>query len=429
MKKESLPRLKNRLSKLWILCLLLISVTTASARKTILLLSDTHVMAPQLLVADGRAWQNYLAGDRKMVDKSREIFDALVDTALAQKPDFVLIAGDLTKDGERVGHAYVVQKLDTLLKAGIPTFVVPGNHDLGTANAFYYCGDSTTRAATLSEKDFASLYRNFGYDDQSVRDPNSLSYIRTFCKDIKLLGLDSHTGRLSDSTLNWACTQVTEARKAGFKVIAMMHHPLMEHIKYISRFLPTAVIANDTTVRARLLSSGVHLILTGHFHTSDIGMDYNSNKSDSIFDVNTGSTITYPCPFRKLVISDDLDQVNIQTFYLHRIHSCPDLTDYAKQRITGYIRTHLQAAVKNHFGIPPSLIPSSLTDAVATAYIVHSNGNENLQDTSALFHDLRHFMISSTIRALLTSMLHNVSQYGTDHANVTNDLTLSVPLR
>jgi 3',5'-cyclic AMP phosphodiesterase CpdA len=97
-------------------------------------------MAPGLLVNDGKAWQNYLAGSRKMVDKSAEIFDALVDTVLKERPDAVLIPGDLTKDGALLSHEYVVSRLDTLLKAGIPAFVIPGNHDLGTSGAVYYEG-------------------------------------------------------------------------------------------------------------------------------------------------------------------------------------------------------------------------------------------------------------------------------------------------
>jgi CRISPR/Cas system CMR subunit Cmr6 (Cas7 group RAMP superfamily) len=80
--------------------------------------------------------------------------------------------------------------------------------------------------------------------------------------------------------------------------------------------------------------------------------------------------------------------------------------------------------------IPPSFIPSSMIKAVAEAYIVHSDGNENLRDNSALFHSLKiPMMFSSSLKTVITSMLDNITMYGTDHASITNDLQLSIPLR
>lgn len=429
--KEKIGIRKNlNLFKSSLLFLFLFIATTVPAQVHLFLISDTHVMAPNLLVKDGKAWQDYMAGSRKMVDKSAEIFDALVDTVLKERPSAVLIPGDLTKDGSKLSHEYVVNRLDTLLKAGIPTFVVPGNHDLGTSGAVYYEGDSTKRAETVFAAEFADLYRNFGYDSLSVRDPYSLSYIRTLCKGVKLLGIDSNTGQISSSTLNWLCDQAVQAEKEGYKVIAMMHHPLMEHITDISHFLSSAVIRNDTTVRARLLRSGVHIILTGHFHTSDIGKDYNANKTDSIYDINTGSTITYPCHFRELTISHDLSHIDVQTRCLTRIRSCADLKDYSRKRISDYITNHIKAVAKSRMSIPPSLIPSSIVKAIANAYIVHSDGNENLRDNSALLHSLKiPMMLSSSLRTVINSMLDNITMYGTDHTSVTNDLQLSIPLR
>ena len=53
------------------LILLLFFVSSISAQTKIVVLSDIHVMAPELLVSDGPAWQQFLASDRKMVDQSK----------------------------------------------------------------------------------------------------------------------------------------------------------------------------------------------------------------------------------------------------------------------------------------------------------------------------------------------------------------------
>ena len=69
----------KRLPNIRLMASLLFALTALSlhAQKKIYVLSDLHVMAPELLVSDGDAWQKYLADDRKMVDQSQPIFDAL----------------------------------------------------------------------------------------------------------------------------------------------------------------------------------------------------------------------------------------------------------------------------------------------------------------------------------------------------------------
>ena len=119
--------------RFYVVFLLLLLFCKNWAQTKVVVLSDTHVMAPDLLVNDGTAWQNYLAADRKMVDNSKVLFDNMIEKIKTDiKPDLVFITGDLTKDGEQLSHLYVKGKLDELKNAGIQTLVIPGNHDRGT---------------------------------------------------------------------------------------------------------------------------------------------------------------------------------------------------------------------------------------------------------------------------------------------------------
>ena len=70
----------------------------------IAIISDLHVMAPELLVNEGSAFEEYLTRDRKMLRESTEILRTLVDNILEEKPQLTLVTGDLTKDGERASH-------------------------------------------------------------------------------------------------------------------------------------------------------------------------------------------------------------------------------------------------------------------------------------------------------------------------------------
>ena len=112
----------------------------------IAVISDLHVMAPQLVVNDGTAFQKYLNQDRKMLHESPEILDTLINGILKLKPDLTLVTGDLTKDGELASHQLVAEKLQGLVDAGIQVLVVPGNHDINNPDAKTYDGDDTEPA-------------------------------------------------------------------------------------------------------------------------------------------------------------------------------------------------------------------------------------------------------------------------------------------
>ena len=102
-------KLKLHLLKAF-LCLMALSVQGAwatSTNKKIVVLSDPHVMASGLLVSEGTAWTSYLEGQRKMVDYSKPLFDEMIEKIKGDKPDLVLITGDLTKAAE-AGHDVIM---------------------------------------------------------------------------------------------------------------------------------------------------------------------------------------------------------------------------------------------------------------------------------------------------------------------------------
>ena len=84
--------------------------------KSIIVMSDIHVMAPQLLEGRGAAYDNYLSQDPKLLEYSGEVLEYLVGKTLQHNPDLVIIPGDLTKDGELVSHQLVVSILGLLLQ-------------------------------------------------------------------------------------------------------------------------------------------------------------------------------------------------------------------------------------------------------------------------------------------------------------------------
>ena len=208
-------------------------------------------------------------------------------------------------------------------------YVIPGNHDFGEeGNHTQFNADgSIDDAPVLSTADFKTTeagYGNYGYGEGSTLDPEggSLSYVAEPVNGLVLLAIDSHTESIPSKTLTWLCNQAKDARAKGKQVIAMMHHPLIEHIKGANMFVSTYTVAGNDDVRNALIEAGVNVILTGHFHTSDIAYDWNVDKDNGIYDINTGSLISYPCDYRVLTLSKDMQELSVATASLEET---PDL--------------------------------------------------------------------------------------------------------
>lgn len=77
----------------------------------IAVLSDIHIMAPQLLQGDGDAIKNYIKRDRKLLQESVALLNQAIDSIIQEHLDVVLIPGDLTKDGEYVSHILTADTL------------------------------------------------------------------------------------------------------------------------------------------------------------------------------------------------------------------------------------------------------------------------------------------------------------------------------
>ena len=156
------------------------------------ILSDIHVMAPSLLVKDGPAFQAYLAQDPKLLEYSAQILDVTINKLINQRPDLVLISGDLTKDGEIISHELVASMLRKLTLNGIKVLVTVGNHDINNPEAVRYINDKTVRVPTVQTDKIPNIYAKFGFDNAISNDPNSLSYVNEPIKGLWVITIDEN---------------------------------------------------------------------------------------------------------------------------------------------------------------------------------------------------------------------------------------------
>ena len=120
------------LKRICLTVLIILGFSSVGAKDiSIYVATDLHVMAPELIVNEGSSWEKYIDSSHKLEDYSVGLFQSMIDSIMTQRPDIVLIPGDITKDGEKVSHEYVTRELSRLTAVGIKVYVVPGNHDIG----------------------------------------------------------------------------------------------------------------------------------------------------------------------------------------------------------------------------------------------------------------------------------------------------------
>lgn len=155
-------------------------VAGAQASVRFAVFTDPHFF-DSALGAEGEAFEAYLARDRKLIRESEAITGSVVAELIkahqSEPLDFILVPGDLTKDGERLSHEKFAGYLAQIEAAGIPVYVVPGNHDVNNPHAMSFSGAIATPVATVSPVEFANVYHQFGYGEAKAMDTDSLSYM------------------------------------------------------------------------------------------------------------------------------------------------------------------------------------------------------------------------------------------------------------
>lgn len=358
----------------------------------IAVLSDLHYMEPSLLKADGTAFQTYLIQDPKLLAESEAILQQIIRRLLNERPDLVLITGDLTKDGELSSHKSLIKNLRILEANHIKVLVVPGNHDINNPDAKSFDGDNATAVPTITPGDFKSLYGNFGYKNAIACDPASLSYVSEPFKDLVILALDANeyynntsdycvvAGTLKYETMEWAKKQLSEARVKGKTVIGMMHHGVVEHFMGESVIFPDYLVDNWESKADELMQAGLKVIFTGHFHANDAIL--RTNGGLSLLDIETGSPVIYDSPYRIITLSNN--RLYINTKHIEHINY-QDLKgvsfhEYEKAFSLNGFEIQANYMLMN----PPYYVPEDLSHQIAPlfakAMLSHFGGDETISE-------------------------------------------------
>lgn len=274
------------------------------------LITDTHFFKNSL-GARGDAYDDFMRFEQKCFAETQSINISVFDWLKnADEADSVLIAGDLTFNGEKESHLEFIKLLNELKASGKNVYVVTADHDFKKDGDSCFAFDENGRSSPQSTKreELYDLYYEFGFKDALAVDKKHLSYVSQIGEGVRLLALnndeaDDGQRRFDEEQIKWIKEQAKKAREDGQIMFAMNHFPLLPGQPIFS-IVPSAVQKESDVVTTMLADEGVHLVFTGHMHNQSINEKI-TDRGNKIYDVCTGSIIADPAIIRHVTITSE----------------------------------------------------------------------------------------------------------------------------
>ena len=297
-----------------------------------MVISDLHFMHPDILKKEGKAFDEYNAEECKLLRESRALLYEMMQRIKSEHPSFVIVCGDMTKDGEVICHEHVAEVFNILTgETGTKFLVVPGNHDMNNPHSLYYDGDQTSPAPSATEEQFALIYAGCGYDDAIERRGSSLDYMAYPADNIAFIGVDSNEkntseklivqGGLSKEQAEWIQAMAGKAHADGRYVIMSMHHNLVDFYDN-AQMIRGSNIANarydydNNSLIDDLCAAGVDVVFSGHSHMHSITRAFRG--SNAIYSIVTSSLVNLPLAYR----TGTIDKNGMMTIVSGDLQNC-----------------------------------------------------------------------------------------------------------
>lgn len=318
-------------------------------------IADTHHYS-KTLGTTGRQYFLRSGSDQKCLAETGEIIDAAFEKIADSDTDAVMIAGDLTNDGEMVSHLEFRQKLDKLREKK-KVYVITATHDwCCDGNPRRFCGNTVTHdVETMPSDKLPEFYKDFGPDasiSKFITHIGTCSYVVPLADKVRLLALNDdkngndHAG-FTEEHFAWIEEQIKKAHADNCLMIGMMHHLLTPHISPLITGGGTCV-ENREYVASRLADAGLRYMFVGHSHIQSTA-DFKSPGGNVITEVNVGSLVGYPAPIVSVTVNEDqtlsYEVEHLQQFILNG--KIVDAQNYLKSHALALIRRLLDAPNKN----------------------------------------------------------------------------------
>lgn len=311
----------------------------------IAMMADLHHFS-ETLSDGGRAYHLRSSSDQKCLMESGAIIDSAFEKIADSDCDLVLIAGDMSNDGERASHEEVREKMKKLAEKK-KTFVIFATHDwCCDGNARRYEGDKVYYdVPTMTAPELREFYKNFGENDAYDTYINEIGAASYAVKldGVRFIGLnDDKNGNgcagYCDEHFEWILKQVKDAKSNGEAVVIMEHHLVVPNL---SMLINGGQIIADRIERSEALAdAGVDFIIVGHSHMQR-STTYTSKNGNSFTQINLGALCGHPAPITTLTVDENefrIDVDYLEKFTYHGTEYTRDyITDHTKDVLLGIL--------------------------------------------------------------------------------------------
>jgi len=373
--------MKKRIVKICVCCCLLLCIVAlfaacdkkgAGDKAThpikIAVLSDLHVLSGADW--DDQELQEYAQTKKHLLPLSEALVKAQVDVLIEDKPDVVLITGDLTEKGDAESFQFVADQCARMEQAGISVFVTGGTYD------FRYMASDRTDCTEKEAGRFVNYFAEYGYNEAISRDEEALSYVAELSDRYRLLVID--TASLTDYSLekwnktppsvsNGLLTYIDEnldkALEDKKEMLVMSYFPINNEIgDHFGKRSKSLVVALDRHSEIDELLSYYYAttVFSGHMHALNT-LVY-SDECNDVIDYTASSACMYPLITRTYTeteedgfIVTEKQLTSIPAEYIpdsfskeekERIQT--DLLTYAKEHITDNVEYRIQTRMNEN---------------------------------------------------------------------------------
>ncbi|MBQ2813125.1 MAG: metallophosphoesterase, partial [Clostridia bacterium] len=255
------------------------------------LITDTHFYKNSL-GCYGKEYDEFMRYEQKCFAETESINNSVFEwLEKADEADTVLIAGDLSFNGERASHEGFVKLLEGLKNAGKRVFVVTADHDC-SAHPFGFNENGRFEPEGIQRDELFDIYNEYGFGGAIAADREHLSYVAQLADGVRLLALNNEGSRdgirnFDAAQIEWIKQQTAKAREDGQMMIAMNHFPLLPP-QPLFNLIGSTMQKQSAKAIQLLADEGIGVVFTGHMHQQSIN-EYVTEKGNKIYDVCTGS--------------------------------------------------------------------------------------------------------------------------------------------
>lgn len=255
-------------------------------------------------------------GTRRVFHRTEKRLEQTVDDISKRDLDFILVLGDMTKDGEPYNFKRFYEIISDIT---IPVLPIPGNHDV-----------NKTWDLIPSIKEFDEINHI-----TSKYKPKNLPF-KWSVNDLDIIGLNSastddgqlenkNKGLISDTQLEWLGTSLSNSQDS----IVALHHPLTGTQKQVERHktmvdtdFRSTYLSNHKDIVKTLIENDVKLCFTGHLHIPA------ASKIGSLCEISSPSTSTFPQGYLVVKVCSNGTRI-----YYVSINDVPDAVEAFASRV------------------------------------------------------------------------------------------------